>query len=198
MVEDEYTTIQTATELKLVIERSRFIANLVEADTETEAKVFINSIKAKYHQATHNCSAYSIGLPSHGITFFDDDGEPSGSGGKPILGAILRQNLTNVVVVVTRYFGGKKLGIRGLIDAYGGIAEEALVAAGRVNKILGSEIQLVADYEQVTRVMYLIDKYRAKLTASDYGEKVKMSLVIRKSLHEALETELSPYVILVD
>ncbi len=197
MVADEYTTIQKATELKLVIERSRFIAYLAETDSEEGAKDFIAAIKAKHHQATHNCSAYSIGIPPNETTFFDDDGEPSGSGGKPILGAILKQNLTNVAVVVTRFFGGKKLGIRGLIDAYGGIAEKALIEAGRANKIVGSEIRLIADYEQVTRVMYLVDKYQAKITASDYGEKVKMSLVIRKSLRHALETELGPYVSLI-
>lgn len=198
MVVDEYTTIQETTHTRQVIERSRFIAYVTEVDTVEKAKSFINSIKEEHRQATHNCSAYSIGIFPEEITFFDDDGEPAGSAGKPILGAILKQELTNVVVVVARYFGGKKLGIRGLIDAYGGVAEEALINAGRAARILGGEIHLIAEYDQVNRVMYLIDKYQAKIIDSAYEEKVRMSLIIRKGLLQLLQAELEPYVALVE
>lgn len=198
MIIDQYTTVQETTSIRQVIERSRFIAYVTEVDTEEEAKQFIDSIKEEHRQATHNCSAYSVGIPSDEKTFFDDDGEPSGSAGKPILGAILKQELTNVAVVVTRYFGGKKLGIRGLIDAYGGVAEEALISAGKAKRIIHGEIRLVAEYEQVNRIMYLIDKHQAKIVDSEYGEKVKMRLAIRKSLLQLLQEELEPYVNLVN
>lgn len=191
---DEFFTIKEATTIRRVIERSRFIGYAREVNSEEEARQFIHSIKEEHRQATHNCSAYSLGLISEPIHFFDDDGEPGGSAGKPILGAILKQELTNVAVVVTRYFGGKKLGIRGLIDAYGGVAEETLMEAGRIKRILATEIALTCDYDQVNRVMYLIDKYNARINVSNYTDKVEMVLAIRKKLAPELEKELEPYV----
>lgn len=194
MIIDEYATVNEAITLRRVIERSRFLAHVKEVESEEEARQFINAIKEEHRQATHNCSAYAIGLPPEPIHFSDDDGEPGGSAGKPILGAILKQELTNVAVVVTRYFGGKKLGIRGLIDAYGGVAEEALVAAGRKTKILETQIPLRCTYDQVNRVMYLVEKYKAKIKDSNYAEQVDLNLIVRQSLARQLKQELEPYV----
>lgn len=194
MIIDEYATVNESITVRRVIERSRFLAHVQEVENEEQARQFINQIKEEHRQATHNCSAYSIGLPPEPIHFCDDDGEPGGSAGKPILGAILKQELTNVAVVVTRYFGGKKLGIRGLIDAYGGVAEEALEEAGRKIKILETEIPLRCTYDQVNRVMYLVDKYKAGIVESHYTDQVEMILTIRNSLVEQLRQELEPYV----
>lgn len=194
MILDEYTTISQPVTIRRVIERSRFLAHVQEVESEEQARQFINSIKEEHRQATHNCSAFSIGVAPHVITYCDDDGEPGGSAGKPILGAILKQGLTNVAVVVTRYFGGKKLGIRGLIEAYGGVAEEALLAAGRKTKILETTIGLTCAYDQVNRVMYLIDKYQARVVESSYTEQVTMVLRIRLSLAQQLRDALTPYV----
>lgn len=194
MILDEYNTVNQSITVRRVIERSRFLAHVKEVENEEQARQFINAIKEEHRQATHNCSAFSIGLSSQAITYCDDDGEPSGSAGKPILGAILKQELTNVAVVVTRYFGGKKLGIRGLIDAYGGVAEEALIAAGRKVKILETTIPLTCSYDQVNRVMYLIDKFNARILDSTYTDKVDMVLSIRQSLAQELREALEPYV----
>ncbi|HHW06944.1 MAG TPA: YigZ family protein [Clostridia bacterium] len=191
---DEYTTVNQSISIRRVIERSRFLAHVKEVESEEQARQFINAIKEEHRQATHNCSAYVLGISPHVTTYSDDDGEPSGTAGKPILGAILKQELTNVAVVVTRYFGGKKLGIRGLIDAYGGVAEEALVAAGRKQKILETLISLTCSYDQVNRVMYLVDKYQARVVESSYTDKAAMVLSIRRSLAEELRGALAPYV----
>lgn len=194
MILDEYTTVNQSISIRRVIERSRFLAHVKEVESEEQARQFINAIKEEHRQATHNCSAYVLGISPHVTTYSDDDGEPSGTAGKPILGAILKQELTNVAVVVTRYFGGKKLGIRGLIDAYGGVAEEALVAAGRKQKILETLISLTCSYDQVNRVMYLVDKYQARVVESSYTDKAAMVLSIRRSLAEELRGALAPYV----
>lgn len=194
MILDEYTTVNQSISIRRVIERSRFLAHVKEVESEEQARQFINAIKEEHRQATHNCSAYVLGISPHITTYSDDDGEPSGTAGKPILGAILKQELTNVAVVVTRYFGGKKLGIRGLIDAYGGVAEEALVAAGRKQKILETLISLTCSYDQVNRVMYLVDKYQARVVESSYTDKAAMVLSIRRSLAEELRGALAPYV----
>lgn len=193
---DEYATVNETITVRRVIERSRFLAHVKEVENEEQVRTFINTIKEEHRQATHNCFAYSIGIPPEEIVFFDDDGEPSSSAGKPILGAILKKELTNVVVVVTRYFGGKKLGIRGLIDAYGGVAEEALDAAGRAIRILETEISFSCDYDQVNRVMYLIDKYQGRIVGSKYTQQVDMVLAVRKSLALKLQQELEPFVTL--
>lgn len=195
MIIDEYVTIKESVSIRWVVERSRFLAYTKEVASAEQARQFINHIKEEHRQATHNCSAYSVGLSLEATTFFDDDGEPGSSAGKPILGAILKQELTNVVVVVARYFGGKKLGLRGLIDAYGGVAEEALKAAGRVRRIVKEEISFSCGYDQINRVMYLTEKYNAKIQESNYGERVDMVLAIRKSLAIDLQKELEPYVI---
>ena len=115
--------------VELTIRRSRFIGHLRVAGSVEEAKKIIREISKEHSNATHNCWAYKVGV-DFPQKHYSDGGEPSGTAGKPILGEIERANLTNAVIVVTRYFGGIKLGVRGLIEAYGQTAREAIKAAG--------------------------------------------------------------------
>ena len=119
-------TINTKAKYEVKIRKSLFIGYLNHVEDAESARNFIREIKKQHKQANHNCSAYIIG----DTCFSSDDREPRGSAGKPILNMLRRHELTNVVIVVTRYFGGVELGIRGLIEAYGEVAEQTILASG--------------------------------------------------------------------
>lgn len=192
-MKDQYQTVARELTVKTVINRSEFLAHVREVNTEEEAREFINSIKEKHKQATHNCSAFCLGLPPRETVFADDNGEPSGTAGKPILGAIKSCGVTNVAVVVTRYFGGKKLGVRGLIEAYGGVAKDAILAAGVVTKIITQTFVIQCDYPALNSVMYHIQKFQARILESDYGVKVKLKISVRESQAAQLQEILAQY-----
>lgn len=179
-VEDTYLTVAQEAEVEIKIERSRFIGRVRSVDAEQEAKDFIARISELHRQATHNAWAYRVD-PERDIRFASDVGEPTGTAGEPILRAILSQELTNTVVVVTRYFGGKKLGIRGLIEAYGGTATQALAAAGVVEKVITENLQLVVQYPQLDHCLYFIRQYNGEVLATDYKETVTLNVAIPRS-----------------
>jgi uncharacterized YigZ family protein len=140
-----YYTVKTTGEHEIVIEKSRFITQISRAETEEEAQEFIQAIKKKHWNATHNCSAYLIGENDQ-IQKANDDGEPSGTAGVPILEVLKKRNLKDTVVVVTRYFGGIKLGAGGLIRAYGKSTSEGLNAVGVVERWLVQNMHVKIDY----------------------------------------------------
>lgn len=140
-----YKTVKQYGEAEVVIKRSRFIGHAKEAQTEEEAVAFIEQIKQRHRMATHNCSAYMIGeRDQHQKS--SDDGEPSGTAGKPILEVIKNQQLKNVVVVVTRYFGGIMLGAGGLVRAYTDGAVAGLAAAEPIYRVLHTPVEVRIDY----------------------------------------------------
>ncbi|WP_227767331.1 YigZ family protein [Zhaonella formicivorans] len=190
---DSYQTVARSITVKSVINRSEFLAHVKEVATEEEAREFISAIKEEHKQATHNCSAFCIGLPPREVTFADDNGEPSGTAGKPILGAIKSSEITNVVVVVTRYFGGKKLGVRGLIEAYGGVAKDAIRTAGIVTRVITSTFAVKCDYPALNSVMYHLNKYEAEIVESDYGVKARLKIAVRESLAKELKAVLEQF-----
>jgi uncharacterized YigZ family protein len=140
-----YYTVKTTGEHEIIIEKSRFIAQVSRVETEEEAQEFIQVIKKKHWNATHNCSAYLIGENDQ-IQKANDDGEPSGTAGVPILEVLKKRNLKDTVVVVTRYFGGIKLGAGGLIRAYGKSTSEGLNAVGVVERCLVQIMHVKIDY----------------------------------------------------
>ncbi|MBQ7197244.1 MAG: YigZ family protein [Synergistaceae bacterium] len=152
------------------IKRSVFIASVEPCDSEAEAKNFFARVISQYRDATHNCRAYII----EGIEYSSDDGEPSGTAGKPILNAIKHSELVNVAVVVTRYFGGVKLGVRGLIEAYGGTALKALEMAGRAEKILTSQIKITLEYNAMGTLTKILEASGAINLSWDYGADVNV------------------------
>ena len=155
-----YYTVKQAGEHEINIQRSRFIAHIKRAETENEAQEFIQAMKKKHWDATHNCSAYLIGENDQ-IQKANDDGEPSGTAGVPILEVLKKRKLKDTVVVVTRYFGGIKLGTGGLIRAYGKATSEGLEAIGIVERKLTQIIHVKIDYTW-------LGKIEKKLRASDY------------------------------
>lgn len=149
-IESNYTIKQSGT-YEVVIQKSKFIAHFKRAETEEEAQTFIQAIKKEHWNATHNCSAYIIGERNEHQKA-NDDGEPSGTAGMPMLEVLRKRHLKDTVVVVTRYFGGIKLGGGGLIRAYGGTVGEGLDAIGIVERLPMQQLTLTVDYTWIGKV----------------------------------------------
>ena len=142
---ESYRTVGQVGEAEIIIEKSQFIGYAAPAGTEEEALEFIQTIKKKHRDATHNVPAYVIG-ENNAVQRFSDDGEPSGTAGVPMLEVLKNEDLRDTVLVVTRYFGGIKLGAGGLVRAYTKAAKAALEAAGIVTRVLHQVVQVSIDY----------------------------------------------------
>jgi len=184
---DTYFTIAREATAELKIERSQFIAHALEIDSEAAAREFIARIQSEHRQATHNCFAYRLGLGNKEIVYYSDAGEPGGTAGRPILGAITSLELTNVAVVVTRYFGGKKLGVRGLIEAYGQAARLALEAGGRAERVFTREMEINCSYAELDRLLYIVNSYGGRVLTADYGTEVHLRIAIPRSSWEKVK-----------
>lgn len=174
-----YRTIKQLSETKLEINKSLFIAYACPAETEEKALQFIDEIKKRHKEATHNCSAYVIG--QHGqYQKADDDGEPSGTAGKPILEVINKSDCKNTVIVVTRYFGGIKLGAGGLIRAYTKAASAALEAAVIIEKQLHTKLTIELGYHLLGTVENQLRLNNYPIQAKDFSEVVRIVTLARK------------------
>ncbi|MFS0688559.1 YigZ family protein [Sporosarcina sp. 179-K 8C2 HS] len=147
----DYKTVNLSGESEIVIQKSRFLTYVKRVESEEEANDFIQDIKKMHHTATHNCSAYIIGEHDH-IQKANDDGEPSGTAGFPMLEVLKKQGLKDTAVVVTRYFGGIKLGGGGLIRAYGRATTEGIAATGVVERKLHALMKVTIDYTWLGKV----------------------------------------------
>ena len=167
------------------IKRSVFIAEVFPCHDEDEARSLLASVTAKYRDATHNCRAYVL---ADGTEYSSDDGEPSGTAGKPILGAIKRSGLVNVMVIVTRYFGGVKLGVRGLIEAYGDTAMSALEICVKVERVMTSKFRVSMGYNAVGNVTRLFES--ALKLKWEYAENVNVFADVPEVESERVSREL--------
>lgn len=187
-----YRTVRSEQTYRMVVERSVFIAHVRRVQTRELAKAWIKECKQQWKDASHNCSAWVVGRNAE-HQFCDDNGEPHGSAGRPILGAILSLELTNVAVVVTRHFGGRKLGVRGLIDAYGEAARQALVASEPMEVIACRQVQVLAGYPQADRIQYLIRDAGARVLDQVFAEDVEMRISIPESEADDFVMRLRPF-----
>ncbi|MGI6143400.1 MAG: YigZ family protein [bacterium] len=190
-MEDQYKTVAREMTTKCKIQRSLFIAHVRETPTEKEARAFIARTSSEHKQATHNCWAYRIGVGKDEVSYFDDNGEPRGTAGKPIYGAILSRGITNVAVVVTRYFGGKKLGVRGLIEAYAGAAGDAIDHAGIITKRLRTTFSFTCTYAQLDQVHHLLNQLEGEILESSYSDSVKLTIAVPRSQAPQLQKSLA-------
>ncbi|CEP68843.1 Ribosomal protein S5 domain 2-type fold [Moorella glycerini] len=179
-----YLTVAREATAEIKIERSRFIGHAREVDSEAAAREFIARVQAEHRQATHNCFAYRLGMGKQEIAYYSDAGEPSGTAGRPILGAISSLGLTNVAVVVTRYFGGKKLGVRGLIEAYGQAARRVLEEAGSIRRVVTRELELTCSYAELDQLLYQIQSHGGKVIETEYGSEVRLKVAVPLSAWE--------------
>jgi uncharacterized YigZ family protein len=186
---DEFKTILHDARAETRVQGSRFIGTAHGAVTKAEAEQFIAKVKKEFFDATHNCYAYRLGTQGNQFRF-NDDGEPSGSAGKPILAAIDSCTLTNVVVVVTRYFWGTKLGTGGLARAYGQAAGQVLLKGEQVTEYVMESILATFPHERIGSVMRTVSKYGAKIFDTSYDEEVHLRVKIRKSKADEFKAAL--------
>lgn len=162
-------------ESELTEKRSRFLGHLRGIESEEEAKAFIQEIKKQYHDARHNCWCWRLG---DGIERFSDDGEPQGSAGKPMLEVFRREGVTNLVCVVTRYFGGVLLGTGGLSRAYSGAAKDALLNAGTRVVTEWTPVSFSSAYPLLERCKGLVAALGGEISQLDYGEDVRILAIL--------------------
>ena len=160
---------------------SKFLAFLYPVKLEEEIKKHLQELKSKYPDATHHCYAWVL-HPDKSAQRSSDDGEPSGSAGKPILRAILSSGLTNVLVVVVRYFGGTQLGIPGLIKAYGDAAKLATAEAYKIEKYVEDIFEISATFEHENEIHRMIQLFGARILNRQYGTKVSYEIAVRQSV----------------
>ena len=181
---DNYFTIAACVLAEIKIERSRFIGTALPVSSKTAAEEEYHLLQKKYYDATHNCFAYVIGKNLDNVFRFSDDGEPSGTAGKQIYETIQSRKLTDILVVVTRYFGGVKLGTGGLGRAYREAANAALDQATVVECFLMQPCKLIFAHEQVSAVMKVMSDFNLKPIETHYGEQVELTATIRLGLFE--------------
>lgn len=175
---------------EIVEKKSRFIATVAPVESEEEAAAFIESVRKKYYDARHHCPAYIIGRNSE-FTRCSDDGEPSGTAGKPILEVLLGEGVTNTAVVVTRYFGGTLLGTGGLVRAYTQAAQAGLAASKTAVMRYGVFLLITTDYTDLGRVQHLLGSKEIPVVDSQYTDKVVLTVRTPEEEAKGLMDELT-------
>ena len=170
--------------------KSRFIATIRRCESEKEATAFIEEMKKKYWDARHNCSAFVIGSRAE-LTRCSDDGEPSGTAGRPILEVILGEGIRNIAVVVTRYFGGTLLGTGGLVRAYTQAVKEGLKNCKVGCMRLGIEADINTDYNGIGKILYILGQYEITPTESVYTDSVMIKIIVAADSYEKIVKEIT-------
>lgn len=183
---DQYREIVSGELAEIKIKGSRFIGEATPVYSKEEAEAVLHTIKKREYTATHHCWAYRIGTEGN-VFRFNDDGEPSGTAGPPILRQVDHFEITNVIVVVTRYYGGTKLGKGGLIRAYGDAARSVLEACEVEEKIVRVEVRISFAYDDTSAAMHVINSYDINIVGSEYGNDTSLVLAIRASAVQAFK-----------
>jgi len=190
MFNDEYRTISKGGEAIYKDKGSKFIAKVFSVNSEEQIKEIIDNIKKEYHDASHHCYAYVLGN-NKDIYRYNDDGEPSGTSGKQIYGQILSYDLTNILIIVIRYFGGTLLGVRGLINAYKNAARMAIDNSEIITLDIKEYYKLSYDYVRISIVSKYINSYSVKVLKQDYiDDKYILYIEINKNLSESFCNKL--------
>ena len=187
---DAYRSIAARSEGLFKDNGSRFIAFAYPVETEEEVKEIVASLKKEYHDARHHCYAYRLGYKGDRLRA-NDDGEPSGSAGRPILGQIDSMGLSDILVVVVRYFGGIKLGIPGLIRAYKTSTADALSQAEVIDKVAGKTYRVTFDYLSMNAVMKVLKDMGLTPSKQDFGLECALEVRVRLSMEEDFLARLS-------
>ena len=186
---DDYVLLIKGAEAELVEKKSRFIATVRPVASEEEAAAFIEEMKKKYYDARHNCSAFVIGDRGQ-LTRSSDDGEPSGTAGRPMLEVLLGSGIRNIAAVVTRYFGGTLLGTGGLVRAYSGVLKEALAKCETARQHFGVRMKIKADYNAVGKLQYILAGRGIAIEDSVYAADVEMTVIAPIEVYDRLCKEL--------
>lgn len=187
-MKDSYVTLSSGYEKELKINKSVFIANAFPVSTAEDCTDKLGIIRKKYHDASHHPFAYRL---ADSVSFrYNDDGEPSGSSGKSVLDAIDKHELLGVFVVVTRYFGGIKLGVGGLKRAYFGSADECLSQAPKKEVVLADDLGLIFDFSYLGAVMRYIEKMKIKVAENSSSDKARLKCLVRIGLTEDFKKDI--------
>ena len=187
---EQYRTVCEDGIGEILEKKSKFICNVHYADSEEDAISYINILKKQYWDAKHNCFAYIIGKDGATVKC-SDDGEPSGTAGRPMLEVLKKEGITNVVVVVTRYFGGILLGTGGLLRAYTQAVTEGIKNAGLCDMQLVSVCEVTVDYETLGKVKYCLTNHKITIINEKYSQNVDLEIAIPMSLVKAAYNELT-------
>ena len=171
-------TIKEHIQSEIVEKKSKFIANIFFIESVEEAENKIKEIKKKYHDARHNCSSYRVLEEGKIVEKSSDDGEPSGTAGGPMLNILQKRDLVNVVVIVTRYFGGILLGTGGLVRAYSDVTQNAIEEAEKQEIILGKEFEVKVDYSSLEKLKYYARINSINISKIEYGNEITCILQI--------------------
>lgn len=188
-MDDTYRTIRDLSEGYYTEKRSRFLSFALPVRTPDEVKTQIDAYRKKYYDARHVCWAYMLG-PDRTVFRANDDGEPSSTAGKPILGQINSNNLTDILIIVIRYFGGIELGTSGLIVAYRTAAAEAIAAAHIEERTVDETITITFEYPHLNSVMRIVKEDKPDVLAQSFELTCEMTLRIRQSRMDALKSRL--------
>ena len=188
---EEFVSINGEYEEELLEKKSRFIAFIKYINSQEEAEEIIQQIKKKYHDARHNCYAYRVLEDDKIIEKNSDDGEPSGTAGLPILQVIKSENLCNVVVIVTRYFGGILLGTGGLVRAYSESVRNVIQKVEKIKKKIGIEVELKINYNDYENLKYYCNNNDISILNVEYLDVVICKLAIKKANLDNLKVDLN-------
>ena len=189
MAENAYRIVYEGGEGEIIEKKSRFIATVRPIETEEEAIEFIAKMKKKYWDARHNCYAYVAGKNQE-LQRCSDDGEPNGTAGRPMLDVLLREEIHDAVVVVTRYFGGTLLGTGGLVRAYQKATQEGLANSVVIEKQQGELLKVQASYQEVGKLQYVLGQNGIPIIDSVYAQDVELHGVVSKEQTAKIEKEL--------
>ena len=186
---EQYRMLSKGAQAELVEKKSRFIATIRPVSSEKEAVAFIEEMKKKYYDARHNCSAFVIGSKGE-LTRSSDDGEPSGTAGRPMLEVLTGSGIRNIAAVVTRYFGGVLLGTGGLVRAYSGAVKMALEQCETITRRYGVQMLIKTDYNGVGKIQYLLGSKDVVIQDSVYAADVQMTVLVPIEEYDRLCKEL--------
>lgn len=184
-----YRVVYEGGEGEITEKKSRFIATVRPVESEEEATAFIAEMKKKYWDARHNCSAFVIGERQE-LTRCSDDGEPAQTAGRPMLDVLLKEGITNVAVVVTRYFGGVLLGTGGLVRAYQAATQAGLAASRIIEKRQGQKLVIGTDYNGLGKLQYLFGQQQTAILNTEYAQDVTLTILVPVDQKEALYKEI--------
>lgn len=184
---NELKTINRDSVSEIIEKKSKFIGQVYYVETKLEAEELLKIAKKKYSDARHNCYAYSILENGLLITKSSDDGEPSGTAGMPILNVINENKITNVLIIVTRYFGGILLGTGGLVRAYTKAATEAINKTNIIQKELGYKIKFVTDYSKIEQLKYYLNQNLCNIIEVTYLEKIELIAEVTEKIKKDVE-----------
>ncbi|RRK11803.1 YigZ family protein [Lactiplantibacillus garii] len=185
-----YYTIPRDVTSEQTIKKSRFIAHLFRISDEADAQAKINQVRAENPKANHNCFAYVLGADDH-VQRMSDDGEPVGTAGSPILEVLKTNEIHDVLAVVTRYFGGIKLGAGGLIRAYSGSPAQAIETVGKVQRIKQTRLAVTIDYHNVDALTYYLNQQHLTILNTEYGVNVTVTIAVDTASLTSTKTALT-------